>query len=228
MFETYVTVVGNVVADPVERTTRSGGPFTTFRIASTPRYRTADGKYADGTTSFYGVCAFNVLAANAAKSVQKGQPVIVHGKLRVNEWRDDNGQPRTSVEIDASHIGHDLTWGRAIFSRMSRAESLGHEPLADPEVQASLRERDEERPANVDEHGVMHEPQATDGTIAPAEASGPVAVRPGETRAPVLVGSAGSQQAGSEAAGSESAADDEDNPFGDPERDEYELVRTAV
>ena len=197
MYENYVTVVGNVVADPVERTTRSGGPFTTFRIASTPRYRTADGRYADGMTSFYGVCAFNVLAANAAKSLQKGQPVIVRGKLRVNEWRDDKDQARTSVEIDASHIGHDLTWGRAIFSRMSRAESLGHEPLADPEVQASLRDRDEERPANVDADGVV------DGT-EPAEAAaqgGPGATSPG---------------------------DDPGNPYGDPERDDYELVPAAV
>ena len=94
MNESYVTVVGNVVADPIERTTRSGGPFTTFRIASTPRYRTSDGRYADGSTSFYGVCAFNVLAANAAKSLQKGQPVIVQGRLRVNEWRDERDQAR--------------------------------------------------------------------------------------------------------------------------------------
>lgn len=155
MNESHVTVVGNVVADPVERTTRSGGPFTTFRIASTPRYRTSDGRYADGSTSFYGVCAFNVLAANAARSLQKGQPVMVHGRLRVNEWRDDKDQARVSVEIEASHIGHDLSLGQATFSRLTRAEALGHEPLSDPEVQSSLRDGDEGRPSNVDENGVV-------------------------------------------------------------------------
>lgn len=157
MYENYVTVVGNVVADPIERTTRSGGPFTTFRVASTPRYRTSDGRFADGNTSFFGVCAFNVLAANAAKSLQKGHPVIVHGKLRVTEWRDEKDQPRTSVEIDASHIGHDLTWGQATFARVSRAEALGYDPLADPEVQAAIREADDGRPSNVDENGVVHD-----------------------------------------------------------------------
>ena len=110
MNENYVTVVGNVVAPPVERRTRNGGPFTTFRVASTPRYRSGDGRYVDGPTSFYGVCAFNALAANVARSVQKGQPVIVHGRLRVTEWRDERDQPRTSVEIDASHVGPDLAW----------------------------------------------------------------------------------------------------------------------
>jgi single-strand DNA-binding protein len=140
MNENYVTVVGNVVAPPVERRTRNGGPFTTFRVASTPRYRSGDGRYVDGATSFYGVCAFNALAANVARSLQKGQPVIVHGRLRVTEWRDERDQPRTSVEIDASHVGPDLAYGQASFARLSRAEALGHDPLGDPDVQASLRE----------------------------------------------------------------------------------------
>lgn len=192
MYENYVTVVGNVVADPIERTTRSGGPFTTFRIASTPRFRTGDGRFADGPTSFFGVCAFNVLAANAAKSLQKGQPVIVHGKLRVNEWRDEKDQSRTSVEIDASQIGHDLTWGQATFARVSRAEALGFDPLADPEVQASLRQFEDARPANVDEHGVIHDEDAPEVTVAGVD-----------------------------------APSTDDNPFGDPERDAYEVVGAA-
>lgn len=197
MNESYVTVVGNVVADPIERTTRSGGPFTTFRIASTPRYRTSDGRYADGSTSFYGVCAFNVLAANAAKSLQKGQPVIVQGRLRVNEWRDERDQARVSVEIEASHVGHDLSWGQSSFSRLTRAEALGREPLADPEVQSSFREPDDERPAGVDENGVMLE-------------SGPE----------VPLGF--DEDPGREAGGPEPLA-----IVGDPEHDAYEVVRAA-
>jgi single-strand DNA-binding protein len=197
MYESFVTVVGNVVADPVERTTRSGGPFTTFRVASTPRYRTSDGRYADGPTSFYGVCAFNVLAANAARSLQKGQPVIVHGKLRVDEWRDERDQPRTSVQIDALHVGHDLTWGQATFSRVSRAEALGHEPMSDPEVQSSLRAVDDGRPANVDENGVVHDPE------------------PGEDLELEPLDQPGQPPQG------------EDNRFGDPDHDAYEVVAAA-
>jgi single-strand DNA-binding protein len=197
MYESFVTVVGNVVADPVERTTRNGGPFTTFRVASTPRYRTSDGRYADGPTSFYGVCAFNVLAANAARSLQKGQPVIVHGRLRVDEWRDERDQPRTSVQIDASHVGHDLSWGQASFSRVSRGEALGQEPMSDPEVQSSLRAFDDGRPASVDENGVLHDPQTREELgLEPDE---PTSQRP----------------------------QGDDNPFGDPDRDAYEVVAAA-
>ncbi len=50
------------------------------------------------------------MAENAAESVQKGQPMIVHGRLRVSSYEKD-GQTRTSVEIEARSLGHDLTLG---------------------------------------------------------------------------------------------------------------------
>ena len=37
MNETYVTVSGNVVGDPVVRATRANVPFVTFRLASNVR-----------------------------------------------------------------------------------------------------------------------------------------------------------------------------------------------
>ena len=79
MNETRITVHGNVVTDPVQRTGRTGSIFTTFRVAQTPFRRGADGRYYDGETSYYSVIAFNALAANAAVSLQKGHPVIVEG-----------------------------------------------------------------------------------------------------------------------------------------------------
>jgi single-strand DNA-binding protein len=181
MNETRITVHGNVVAEPVERPTRTGGVFTTFRIATTPFRRTGDGRYVDGETSFYSVIAFNALGANAASSLRKGQPVVVAGKLSIREWQGADGRPRVSAEIDAEHVGHDLTYGRTSFERLSRAAALGQDRLADPEVRHSMRaladdadpgdvpavERDErsvevfqlsdERPPGVDENGVVHD-----------------------------------------------------------------------
>ena len=68
MNETYAHVIGNVVADPDERRTQTGAPFTTFRIASTVRRPTKDGHYEDGPTSFYNVVAFRQLALNTVSS----------------------------------------------------------------------------------------------------------------------------------------------------------------
>jgi single-strand DNA-binding protein len=195
MYEDFITVAGNIVADPEQRQGRTG-PFTTFRLASTPRRRTADGSYADGPTNFYGVCAFGPLGGNALASLYKGQPVIVSGRLRINQYRTENNEPRTSAEIDAYNIGPDLRWGQASFRRLSRAEALGLDRMGDSDVQAAMRELDEEggRPDNVDENGVVHDLplSALTGPDGPPE----------ET----------DDQPAAEA-----------GPFGDPETDDYEV-----
>jgi hypothetical protein len=53
---------------------------------------------------------------NSSTSVSKGDRILVAGKLRVRDW--DNGERAgTSVEIEAESIGHDLSWGSAVFTR---------------------------------------------------------------------------------------------------------------
>lgn len=189
MNEIRITVHGNVVSEPVERPSRTGGVFTTFRLATTPYRRTADGRFVDGDTSFYDVIAFNALAANAASALRKGQPVIVEGNIAVKEYLGSDGQPRKSPQIDAAHIGHDLSWGRATFERVSRAAALGHDRTADPDVQALIRAQAEgapaptdSRPAHVDEDGVVdddYDPGAEPAELA--EAAEPVATGDPET-----------------------------------------------
>ncbi len=117
MNETYVTMVGNAVEDPVRRTTRSDAPFVTFRLASTVRRRRGEGEYEDVGTSFVTVLAFRQLARNIADSVSKGQPLVVTGRLRVNQWNNGD-RSGTSVEIDAMSVGHDLSRGVSKFTKM--------------------------------------------------------------------------------------------------------------
>lgn len=176
MNETRITLNGNVVSEPVERQARNGSPYTTFRVATTPYRRTADGRFVDGDTSFFDVIAFNALAANAATALRKGQPVIVEGSLAIKSYLSNDGTPRSSPQIDASHIGHDLSWGRATFERVSRAAALGQDRTADPDVQASIRAMAEgesgasdRRPAHVDADGVVddgYDPESDDVTGA--------------------------------------------------------------
>lgn len=162
MNETRITVHGNVVTDPVQRTGRTGSIYTTFRVAHTPYRRGADGRYYDGETSFYSVITFSALAANAAVALRKGQPIVAEGNLTVKQYVGSDGQLRTTAEIDADHVGHDLSWGRATFERVSRAAALGHDRTADPDVQATVRAiaegaapPAETRPAHVDADGVV-------------------------------------------------------------------------
>ena len=135
MNESYVTISGNVVGDPVVRTTRASVPFVTFRVASTVRrVDTKTGEYIDGGTNYVNVTAFRSLGINLANSLHKGDPVIVYGRLRINQWV--NGERSgTSVEIDAYNVGHDLSRGQSQFTRVAKPQLDPHDRLADPAVQ---------------------------------------------------------------------------------------------
>ena len=64
--------------------------------------------------------------------------VVVYGRLRVNQWETEKGEPRTSAEIDAFTIGHDLTRGQVAFTRLTRTQLDANDRLADPAIQDAL------------------------------------------------------------------------------------------
>lgn len=125
MNETQVTMIGNAVEDPVRRVGKTGTTFVTFRLASTVRRRHPDtGAFVDVGTNFITVLAFRQLAANVAASVRKGQPVLVTGRLRITQWSAGE-RTGTSVELDATSVGHDLSWGQSSFIKVRDAGRLG-------------------------------------------------------------------------------------------------------
>lgn len=121
MNETLVTLVGNAATAVDFRETATGG-MARFRFAVTPR-RWDRGKqlWADGRTSFYTVWSWRTLAANLAASVSVGEPLVVHGRLKIRE-EEQAGQRRTFVDVEAVAVGHDLGRGTAAFRRMPRME----------------------------------------------------------------------------------------------------------
>ena len=115
MNETLVTVAGNVASETRMRVTSAGVRVASFRLASTERrYNKELHAWRDGDTVYYTVTCWRSMAENAVESVEKGQPMIVHGRLRVSSYEKD-GQARTAVEIEARSLGHDITWGVSTF-----------------------------------------------------------------------------------------------------------------
>ncbi|MFF1923522.1 single-stranded DNA-binding protein [Streptomyces sp. NPDC058221] len=146
MNETLVTLVGNAATGVEFRETASGG-MARFRFAVTPRRWDREKQlWADGHTSFYTVWAWRTLAANLTGSVSVGEPLVVHGRLKVRE-EEREGQRRTFVDIEAVAVGHDLTRGTSAFRRVVRGEPglvsrTGGQGAAEPDRWA-VRERAE-------------------------------------------------------------------------------------
>ncbi|WP_411087557.1 single-stranded DNA-binding protein [Streptomyces sp. 061-3] len=121
MNETVVTLVGNAATGVEFRETATGG-MARFRFAVTARRWDREKQFwTDGHTSFYTVWAWRTLASNLAGSVAVGEPLVVHGRLKVREEERD-GQRRTFVDIEALAVGHDLTRGTAAFRRVVRGD----------------------------------------------------------------------------------------------------------
>ncbi|KDN82744.1 single-stranded DNA-binding protein [Kitasatospora cheerisanensis] len=116
-----VTMVGNAASNVTYRETTGGVAVASFRLAATERrYDRERGDWADGETTWVTVVAWRRLAVNLVGSVNKGDPVVVSGRLRVREWGEEASR-RTEVEIDARAVGHDLTRGTSTFRRAVEA-----------------------------------------------------------------------------------------------------------
>lgn len=122
--DVYVTVAGWVAKTPELRIAADKSEWTTVRVASTPRRRKADGQWTDGKTEWFEVKAWGDLAQNVVKSIERGNPVIVTGRLATDEWQTADGADRKNLVIHAQAIGHDLVRGRSTFVRV-RHESGG-------------------------------------------------------------------------------------------------------
>ncbi|MGA3565065.1 single-stranded DNA-binding protein [Melissospora conviva] len=119
MFDTNVTVVGNVLTAPQwRRTAQSNALVANFKVASTARRLDREtGRWVDGNSLRVRVNCWRKLAEGVASSVMVGDPVVVVGRLYTRDWTDDEGNHRTVYELEAVAVGHDLARGRARFMR---------------------------------------------------------------------------------------------------------------
>jgi single-strand DNA-binding protein len=135
MFETHVTIVGNVVTPVDRRRFADGRVVANFRVGSTERrYDRATGGWVDGERLYVEVNCWRFLADNAAASLVKGDPVVVTGKLYTRDYEHE-GQRRTAVTVEALSVAADLAHCTAVLTRTRRgAPSAATEaPAARPD-----------------------------------------------------------------------------------------------
>src|SRR6201982_1666974 len=108
MFETQVTVVGNIVNDP-KRRQAGGQEVMKFRVASNSRRRGADGTWEAGNSLFVTVNCWGRLVSGVGASLGKGSPVIVVGHIYTSEYEDRDGIQRSTLEMRATAVGPDLS-----------------------------------------------------------------------------------------------------------------------
>jgi single-strand DNA-binding protein len=118
MNDTMMTIVGNVVDTPRRRRTKNGHEVTNFRVASTSRrFDREQERFIDNATLFVNVTCWRQMGVNVDQSLRKGQPVVVYGRFTMREYTVEE-QVRTSYELEAVSVGHDLSRGTTQFTRV--------------------------------------------------------------------------------------------------------------
>ncbi len=98
-----VVLTGNLTRDPELRTTGSGTPVCSLRLACNTRRRDASGDWID-KPNYFDVTVWGAQGENCATYLQKGRPVALDGRLEWREWQDNQGNKRQAVDIIADSV----------------------------------------------------------------------------------------------------------------------------
>lgn len=90
-----VVLGGRVVAQPDLRTTASGLPVTTIRLA----VDRIVGKGKEKETDFIQLVLWRQTAEVACKYIKKGDPITVTGSIQTRQYEDKDGAKRTAFEV---------------------------------------------------------------------------------------------------------------------------------
>ncbi len=83
-----VVIKGNLTRDPELRTIPSGADVVNFTIAESRRFKKKDGTKGEETT-FINCEAWEVTARLIEQLMSKGDPILVDGVLKTDEWEKD-------------------------------------------------------------------------------------------------------------------------------------------
>lgn len=95
-----LTIIGNLTADPVLRTTQAGINVCDFTVAVNRR-RKAEGQ---PEADFFRVSAWRQLGENCQKFLIKGRKVCVVGPVSVRTYQGNDGSTKASLEVTAEDV----------------------------------------------------------------------------------------------------------------------------
>lgn len=96
-----VFIVGNLTKDPESRTTNSGANVCSFTVAVNRRQKKQDGT---NEADFFRISAFGEMGKACQQYLAKGRKVAVVGRISVNAYQGQDGQPRGSLEVFAQDV----------------------------------------------------------------------------------------------------------------------------
>jgi single-strand DNA-binding protein len=98
-----VMIIGHLGRDPEMRYTPNGRPVTSFSVATTRTWTSAEGERRE-ETEWFNVVAWGNLAEICKAHLSKNQQVYVEGRLQTRGWEDEDGKKHFRTELVANEM----------------------------------------------------------------------------------------------------------------------------
>jgi single-strand DNA-binding protein len=97
-----VILMGNLTRDPEVRYTPNGIAVASFAIAVNRKYKQGDETKEE--VSYIDIVVFGKQAESCGQYINKGDSVLIDGRLQQRRWETEEGQKRSKVEVVAQSV----------------------------------------------------------------------------------------------------------------------------
>ena len=93
-----VILMGNLTRDPELKTLPSQTVVCDFALAVNRRWKDTDGADREDVLFIY-CAAFGKTGQTIGESLTKGRPIHIEGRLRFEQWEQEDGQKRSKIRV---------------------------------------------------------------------------------------------------------------------------------
>lgn len=97
-----VILLGNLTRDPEVRYTPSGSAVASFAVAVNRKYKQGDETKEE--VSYIDITVWGKQAESCGQYLNKGDSVLIDGRLQQRRWETEDGQKRNKVEVVAERV----------------------------------------------------------------------------------------------------------------------------
>lgn len=98
-----VLLIGHLGRDPEMRYTPSGRPVTSFSLATSRSWTSAEGERHE-ETEWFNIVAWGNLAEICKQYLTKNRQIYVEGRLQTRGWEDEAGKKHFRTEVVANEM----------------------------------------------------------------------------------------------------------------------------
>ena len=152
-----VILMGNLTRDPETRVTATGLTICKLGLAVSRSFTTKDGERREETT-FVDIDAFGKQAEVVTKYFRKGKPILIEGRLKLDQWEANDGQKRSKMGVvmetfqfvgnrdDSDSSGSNSNSGAYEQSSPPKRQAAAEKPATNEDFSASEDTLDEDVP----------------------------------------------------------------------------------